>query len=299
MADGVSPPVATMGSGRVLLLVDVDLHCMEEGEGFPLLVHHGGPGLDHTVIAPHLDPLAEHLRLICYDHRGSGRSARPHGSSDPYHIDHFVSDIGGVAKGLGLDRFALLGHSFGGIVALHFALAHPDALSHLILVCSPASHHFVDDVEAALPDYLDAQALAELNSLQDSDPSDHVIRRSLELLAPVYFHDPKRVSELGLDSVRFGPETQAVWDSLEGFDLRPRLGEIRVPSLVIAGAHDRSVSAEQAREVADALPKGRLLVMENSGHYPFVEEPEPFLSAVLEFLGIKVKKKGLFGRGSS
>jgi proline iminopeptidase len=288
-----------MGSGRVLLLVDVDLHCVERGEGLPLLVHHGGPGLDHTVIARHLDPMADHLRLICYDHRGTGRSARPRGSSNPYHIDHFVADIEGVAKGLGLGRFALLGHSFGGIVALHFALAHPDALSHLILVCAPASDQFVDEVESALPDCLDEQALSELHSLQDSDPSDYVIRRSLELLAPVYFHDPTRIWELGLDSVRFGPETQAVWDSLEGFDLRPRLGEIRVPSLVIAGAHDRSFGMGEARELAEALPGGRLVVMENSGHYPFVEEPEAFLTAVLGFLGMKVKKKGLFGRRPS
>jgi len=287
-----------MVTARTLLLVDVDLHCAEEGQGFPLLVHHGGPGLDHTVIAPHLEPLAQHLRLICYDHRGSGRSARPHGP-DPYHIDHFVDDIAGVAGGLGLDRFALLGHSFGGIVALRFALAHPGALSHLILACSPTSHHFIDDVEAALPHYLDAQAFSELNSLQDSEPSDNVMRRSLELLAPIYFRDPGHLSELGLDSVRFEPQAQAVWDSLEGFDLRPRLGETQVPTLVIAGAHDHSVTPERAREAADALPQGRLLVMKNSGHYPFVEEPEPFLSAVLGFLGFKVKKKGLFRRRSS
>lgn len=287
-----------MVTARTLLLVDIDLHCMEDGQGFPLLVHHGGPGLDLTVIAPHLGPLAQHLRLICYDQRGSGRSARPHGP-DPYHIDHFVNDIEGAARGLGLDRFALLGHSFGGIVALHFALAHPDALSHLILACSPTSHHFIDDVEAALPHYLDAEALSELNSLQDSEPSDNVMRRSLELLAPIYFHDPGHLSELGLDSVRFEPQAQAVWDSLQGFDLRPRLGEIQVPTLVIAGAHDHSVTPERAREAADALPQSRLLVMKNSGHYPFVEEPEPFLSGVLEFLGFKVRKKGLFRRRSS
>ncbi len=287
-----------MVSARSLLLVDVDLHCMEEGEGLPLLVHHGGPGLDHTVIAPHLGPLGQHLRLICYDHRGSGRSTQPKGA-DPYHIDRFVEDAEGLARALELDRFVLLGHSFGGIVALRFALAHPGALSHLILVCSPASHHFIDDVEAALPDCLDAEALSELRSLEDSEPSDYVMRRSMELLAPIYFHDPGYLSDLGLDSVRFGPQTQAVWDSLEGFDLRPRLGEIQVPTLVIAGAHDRSVTPERAREVADALPQGQLQVMESSGHYPFVEEPEPFLSAVLEFLGFKVKKKGLFGRRSS
>lgn len=286
-----------MVSARTLLLVDVDLHCTEEGQGLPLIVHHGGPGLDHTVIAPHLRPLAQHLRLICYDHRGSGRSARPQGPH-PYHIDRFVGDIAAVATALGLNRFALLGHSFGGIVALHFALAHPGALSHLILVCSPTSHHFVDDVEAALPDYLDAQALSELNSLQDSEPSDHVMRRSLELLAPIYFRDPQHLSELGLDSVRFGPQSQAVWDSLEEFDLRPRLKEIQVPTLVMAGTYDRSVTPERAREAADALPRGRLVLMEKSGHYPFIEEPAPFRSAVLEFLEIKAKK-GLFRRRSS
>jgi proline iminopeptidase len=293
----VPPPVAATASARTLLLVDIDLHCTEEGQGLPLLVHHGGPGLDQTVIAPHLGPLAHHLCLVCYDHRGSGRSARPHGPN-PYHVDHFVADIAGVAKGLGLDRFALLGHSFGGIVALNFALAHPGVLSHLVLVCSPTSHHFIDEVEAALPDCLDAEALSELSSLQDSEPSDYVMRRSLELLAPIYFRDPERLSELGLDSVRFGPQTQAVWDSLEGFDLGPRLSEIQVPTLVIAGAHDRSVTPERARETADALPRGKLLVMGSSGHYPFVEEPESFLSAVLEFLGFKVKKKLLKRRSS-
>ena len=291
----MAPPVAVMSSSRTLLLVDADLHCTEQGEGLPLLVHHGGPGLDHTVIAPHLAPMAQHLCLICYDHRGSGRSTQPRGG-DAYRIDRFVADIEGVTKSLGLERFALLGHSFGGIAALNFALAHPGVLSHLVLVCSPTSHQFIDDVEVALPDYLDAQALSELSSLQDSEPSDHVIRRSLELLAPIYFRDPGHVSELRLDSVRFGPQTQAVWDSMEGFDLGPRLGEIKVPTLVITGAYDRAVTPERGREVADALPKGKLLVMKGSGHYPFVEEPEEFLSAVLGFLGIKVKKKGLLGR---
>ena len=204
-----------------------------------------------------------------------------------------------MTKALEVRPFALLGHSFGGIVALHFALAHPELLTHLILVSTPASHDFIQDVEEALPSQLEQEALAELSSFQESEPSDQIMRRSLELLAPIYFHDPARVSELGLDSVQFSPETQAVWESLEGFDLRPRLSEIQVPTLVIAGDSDLSVTPERARETADALPHGKLLVIENSGHYPFIEQPEAFLSGVLRFLGMKVKKKGLFGRRSS
>ncbi|MCH7998106.1 MAG: alpha/beta fold hydrolase [Chloroflexi bacterium] len=282
-----------MVTARTMLLVSVDLHCTQEGEGLPLIVHHGGPGLDQTVIAPHLRPLAQHVQLICYDHRGSGRSASPQGP-DPYKIDRFVGDLEALARTMDVRPFALLGHSFGGIVALHFALAHPELLTHLILVCTPASHDFIQEVEDALPGKLEQEALAELSSLQDSKPSDYVMRRSLELLAPIYFHDPARVSELRLDSVQFGPETQAVWDSLEGFDLRPKLSEIQVPTLVVAGDSDLSVTPERARETADALPHGKLLVIKDSGHYPFVEKPEAFLSGVLQFLGLK--RKGLFRR---
>lgn len=287
-----------MVAARTLLLVNVDLYCTQQGEGLPLIVHHGGPGLDQTVIEPHLRPLSQHLELICFDHRGSGRSPSPQGS-DPYRIDRFVEDVDALATALEVGPFALLGHSFGGIVALQFALAHPELLTHLILACAPASHHFIEDVEAALPDELGPEALAELSSLQGSEPSDHVMRRSLELLAPIYFHDPGRVSELSLESVRFGPQTQGVWGSLEGFDLRPRLSEIKVPTLVIAGDSDRSVRVERAREISDALPNGRLLVIENSGHYPFIEQPQAFLSAVTDFLGLTSRKWGLFGRRSS
>lgn len=285
-------------TSRTLLLLDVDLHCTEEGEGYPLLVHHGGPGLDHNVITPHLQPMAQHLRLISFDHRGAGRSAQPQGV-DPYHIDSFVKDIEGLAKILGLERFALLGHSFGGLVALHFALTHPQALSHLILVSTPFSHHYIEDAEAALLQCLDQESLSELSALQAEDPSPRLMRRSLELLAPLYFKEPERVAGLGLDSVRFGPETQTVWESLPDFDLRPRLREVQTPTLVVSGAHDRAVTTEHVQEAARAIPQMKLVTMENSGHYPFIEEPEAFHAAVLEFLDIKVKKKGLFGKRSS
>jgi pimeloyl-ACP methyl ester carboxylesterase len=84
-----------------------------------------------------------------------------------------------------------------------------------------------------------------------------------------------------------------------GFDLRPRLSEIRVPALVIAGAGDRAVTAERAKELAEGLPMGDLLIIEKSGHYPFIEAPDEFLSGVREFLFGKPRKKGLFGRRSA
>src|SRR3970040_2373986 len=188
-----------MVDARPVVLVNVDLYCTEEGAGQPLLLHDGGPGLDHAWIAPHLSPLAQNVHLVCFDHRGTGRSAAPQGP-EPFHIDRFVGDIAALAGGLSLVPCAVLGHSFGAIVALHLALAHPDLLTQLILVSTPASHHYIEDVESALPELLEPAALAELPSLPGSGASAHVMRRSLELLSPIYFHDPARVSHLGLDS---------------------------------------------------------------------------------------------------
>src|SRR3972149_3052185 len=120
-----------MVSARTVLLVNVDLHCTEEGAGPPLLVHHGGPGLDHTVIAPHLSPLAQDVHLVCFDHRGTGRSVDPRGDN-AYDIDRFVEEIAALADEVSHGTFRLLGQSFGSIVALHFALAPPDLLTRLI-----------------------------------------------------------------------------------------------------------------------------------------------------------------------
>src|SRR3970282_507106 len=185
-----------MVNARTVLLVNVDLYCTEEGDGPPLLVHRGGPGLDHTVIAPHLSPLAQNVHLVCFDHRGTGRSAAPQGP-EPFHIDRFVGDIAALADGLALGPFAPLGDRFGGIVPLPFALAHPDLLTQLILVSTPASHHYIEDVESALPELLEPAALAELASLQDTSPSAQGMRRRLETLSAIYFRDPARFARLG------------------------------------------------------------------------------------------------------
>src|SRR3990172_10481883 len=98
-----------MVTARTVLLVNVDLYCTEEGDAPPLLVHHGGPGLDHTVIAPHLSPLAQSVHLVCFDHRGTGRSAAPQGP-EPFHIDRFVGGIAAPAAGGSLGPVPPPGH---------------------------------------------------------------------------------------------------------------------------------------------------------------------------------------------
>ena len=105
---------------RVDLADGVGLHVEELGDGRPLIVLHGGPGVDHTMFRPYLDPLADDLRLLYVDERGQGRSDRV----DPrtLSLEVFAQDVDRLAEALGLETFALLGHSFGAIIATFHAI---------------------------------------------------------------------------------------------------------------------------------------------------------------------------------
>src|SRR6266576_781481 len=100
---------------KVELADGVSLFVEELGDGFPLIVLHGGPGLDHSMFRPYLDPLGDEFRLLYVDERGQGRSERV--EPETLSLDVFSRDVDLLAEALGLDRFAVLGHSFGAIIA--------------------------------------------------------------------------------------------------------------------------------------------------------------------------------------
>src|SRR5512143_2481904 len=110
---------------------DVSLFVKVIGQGYPMLLMHGGPGLDHTSLLP-LQPLAEHFTLVYYDHRCNGRSEGADVSSMTW--GNLTADADALRQALGFDQWAVLGHSFGGNVALEYALRYPASLSHLILM---------------------------------------------------------------------------------------------------------------------------------------------------------------------
>src|SRR5512136_3315416 len=110
---------------------DVSLFVKVMGQGYPLVLMHGGPGLDHTSLLA-LQPLADQFTLVFYDHRCNGRSAGAEASSMTF--ENLTADADALRQALGFDKWAVLGHSFGGNVALEYALRYPQSLSHLILM---------------------------------------------------------------------------------------------------------------------------------------------------------------------
>jgi pimeloyl-ACP methyl ester carboxylesterase len=131
-----------LSDGYNLFVEDLD------GDGLPLIVLHGGPGLDHTHLRPWLDPLGEEFRVLYVDERGQGRSERV----DPttLTLEVFARDVDGLAESLGLERFVLLGHSFGAIIATWHAINLGTAGAYVISGGGDSSEKLLADVEASL-----------------------------------------------------------------------------------------------------------------------------------------------------
>jgi proline iminopeptidase len=131
----------------VVHLNGTELFYVEVGEGLPCLVMHGGLGIgDHSVLHPWLDPLGDVMRLVYYDHRGNGRSGRP--PPETITFEQLCSDADALREHLGFETVAVLGYSFGGFVALEYALRDPEHLSHLILLDTAPTFDYEEEIEA-------------------------------------------------------------------------------------------------------------------------------------------------------
>jgi proline iminopeptidase len=161
-----------------------ELFYVEVGEGLPCLVMHGGLGFDHTGLHPWLDPLGEEMHLVYYDHRGNGRSGRP--PLETLTFEQFCSDADTLREYLGFEKTAVLGYSFGGFIALEYALRYPDHLSHLILLDTAPAFDYGEEIEAnarskgATPEQLEA--------LEASADNEAEFWHLWKLIEPLYFH---------------------------------------------------------------------------------------------------------------
>jgi len=252
------------------------------GEGLPCLVMHGGLGLDHHYLTPGLDPLGDVLQLVYYDHRGNGASGRP--PRETLTHAQLADDAAALASHLGHDRVAVLGFSYGGFLALEFALRHPDRLGHLLLMGTAPAFGYGDGVRANARRMgaNDAQ-LALLAS--DAEPaSDEALGREVRELWPLYFHAYRPEYAHLLDDVVFSVQGQPPEAETAAYDVTGRLGEIAAPTLLLAGRSDFICPPSQADLLRRGIPGAELAMFERSGHLPYVEEPEATFAAVRAWL---------------
>jgi proline iminopeptidase len=281
-----------------LSLGGATLYCRELGRGTPLVVLHGGPDFDHQYLLPGLDRLVESCRLVYYAQRGRGAS-RGNVRPEDVSLASEIADLDALREHLGLDTVALLGHSWGGVLAMEYAIRHPEHTSRLVLMnAGPASHG----------DYLFWRAERQRTARRDMDRLAELVLTATYIsgdvaadLAYYRLHFASTVTsqeqlEGILRSLRanFTPEgilcaraiearlMEETWRST-GYDLIPRLRELRVPTLMIHGEHDLIPEA-CARRVAEAIPGARLEVLAGSGHFSYLDAPEALQAAVSGFL---------------
>jgi len=258
-----------------------ELFYVTAGEGLPCLVMHGGLGIDHAMLRPWLDPLGDTLELVYYDHRGNGRSGRPPKESMTH--AQMAADAQALAAHLGHDRVAVLGHSYGGFIALEFALRFPDRVSHLILVdTAPAFDYMREVMKNALRKGADKAMMAALIA---EGTSDEELLANFMLIAPLYFknYDPELVSRLA-EKLIITLDGHARAGELEGYNVVPRLSEIHVPTLILAGEDDFICPPSKSRQLHEGIPSSELVIFENSGHMPYIEEPEAFFDTVRDWI---------------
>jgi proline iminopeptidase len=279
------------------------------GKGSPLVIVHGGPGADHTYFLPYLLPLARTHRLIFIDERGSGRSQRLQDTSQ-YTVENMVEDVEDVRQALKLGKISLLGHSYGGVVAQAYALKYQQDLTHLILNSTFPSTRQMNAVLAREKAQLPPDKLKRLKELEvaglfgKGEAWEHG-RYPAEYAAlawgPGYFpflygarpdptYDPLgglMTTSWELYRVMWGEHGEFVIDgNLKSVEYVDQLSTIHVPTLIIAGNHDEcdpSLSLEMNAKIAGS----QLVILPNSGHMNFVDQPDLWEKAVEGFLGGK------------
>lgn len=275
-------------AGRFLSVPGARLFVREIGEGPSVVVLHGGPGAGHDYLLPAFARLADEFRLHFYDQRGGGRSRVERPSRVGWR-DH-VADLEALRRQWGLEQLALIGYSWGGLLALLYAAEHPGHVRVLVLVGPAAGwgeyhRRFEEEIEKRSHSAEVERMREELEAsgLRERDP-DAYRRRRFGLSVAGYFRDPRDACEAAPFLVQAQAQ-HATWASLEGYgpELRRRLGAFRAPTLILHGRYD-PIPLEWAEELARVLPGARLVALERSGHVPHVEEAERTFTEIRRFL---------------
>jgi proline iminopeptidase len=278
------------------------------GQGSPLVILHGGPGADHTYFLPYLVPLARHHQLIFIDERGSGQSQK---LDDPsgYTVEAMVEDLEAVRKELGLGRIALLGHSYGGVLAQAYALKYQQNLSSLILCStfystSKMNQVFQKELAAMPADVRERIQKHEAAGLfghgkdyqKNRYTDDYMIAAWGEGYFPYLYqrhpdpnYDPVDGGKMSWDLYRemWGSDGEFVIDgNLKSVEYADRLPSLRVRTLVTAGDHDECDPA-QAMELSGLIHGSRLVIFPQSGHMTFVDQSDLFIRTIDDFLAGK------------
>ena len=268
-----------------------DIYYRVLGTGEPLLIVHGGPLLDHSYLLPSFEALADEYQLIFYDQRACGRSSAAVDTAQ-MSMSTFVADIEALREALDLGPIHLLGHSWGGLLAMQYAAEYPGQLRSLILSNSmPATSEAWQKEEAALARRITKadSALREtlLGSREMEKNPAKAIEKLLRLSFKPQFFQPRLLDSLPLyvpdDYLARSRAFSQLGPDLAGYNLEPALSRLRLPVLLLYGSHEPAAELSGPR-LAKLISQAELTVIKHAGHFPFIEQPKAYFGRIRAFL---------------
>jgi proline iminopeptidase len=287
--------------GKLVPVQDTHLWVETEGSGDPLILLVGGPANSHVSFHPYFSALADQFQVIYYDYRGRGKSDR---SANVHSItfEGDVQDLEALRLALGFERINLYGFSYGGLIAQAYALAHPDRVKHLILANTLYSsemwqknHENINhELENQYPEVWEQiQQLKSQGYASTSPEMEELFRKHSALIR---WYNPDHASRLATEATGRNSELYPVFVGTDVEfviggqvaqlpDFRPRLKELKMPVLILAGRFDRALYPKLQMEFKHFCPQAQFVMLERSGTWGHVEEPETVMPLVREFLG--------------
>jgi len=292
--DGINSNHTITMTGRAMdVTVDgvrLFYHSVGAEDAYPVIVLHGGPGLDHTEMHPWLDPLSDTFRLIYLDLRGHGRGEKV----DPttLSLSRYAEDVSALANQLGAQRYAILGHSYGSFIALTHAIEQGDASHYIISAGSASMSKSMPEIEANLASFEPIELREQVTESWAREAQVRTVEDAAELMRmQMPFHFASVRSEgyrrylRAEDRAIYSPEILAYTASHEyHVEYEAMLGSIKKPTLILVGEHDRTTTPRAAREMHAGIAGSRLEIVPEAGHQSYIEQPGSYFAAVRGFL---------------
>lgn len=264
------------------------IYFVTKGQGKPIIIVHGGPGFSHTYMESGWNALAKDFQLIYYDQRACGLST---GNSDSASIsmDVFVNDLFKLQNQLNLQKVYIAGHSFGSLIAFNYAAKHPERIEKLILVAPPGPdwnsiEEFTVNRENRMPELEKAyqDSILALNTIAEGDSL--ALEKYLRSLLKVYFFQQALVSKPDLlftsnTAINLFQTSHWMFKDIYHYDYAKLATEIIPPVLIIAGENDL-IPVSASKKWNKLLPRSKLIVYKNCGHFPSIDQPLRFIKDI-------------------
>ncbi|UCD51558.1 MAG: alpha/beta fold hydrolase [Phycisphaerales bacterium] len=267
---------------------DCKLYCEQEGSGTALVLLHGGPGATHHGFHPYFSRAAEFARVVYYDQRGCGLSDYEPGSS--YCVDQAADDLDRLREALGIDQWVVLGHSYGGLLAQCYAMKYPESLKGLVLTCASTGLHG-PSLSSRQRDFISPRERQKMSQIR-SEPG---LSTPLLIYNNFLNGDWKRQSYYRPTREQIARIALYGWVHDNGFngimsrsanavDLAGVFAECPIPTLIIEAKWDMSWNTDKPEQIRENHPHAKFVMLEESGHSSFADEPEAFFATLKDFL---------------